>query len=76
MKELPQKLTNSQLPGTGHIARGKNPLPEGDDNFDDFSYEDAGDDYYNSYNFLEQYKEKVGQYIVGLRQSGLSTEGY
>ena len=26
--------------------------------------------------FLEQYKDKVGQYIVGLRESDRSTEGY
>ena len=72
----PKVLTHSQLSKTVDVARGKNPLPEEDDNFDDFSYEDAVDDDYNSYNFSEQYKERVGQYIVELRQSVKSTESY
>ena len=36
------------------VPRGKNPLPEYDDNFDDFSYEDADDKDYNFYNFSEK----------------------
>ena len=61
---------------TVDVDRGKNPLPEKDDNFDDFSYEDVVDDDYNSYNFSELYKEKVGQYIVALRQSATSKENF
>ena len=72
--ELPPKLTNSQLSKTVDVARGKNLSPEENDNFDDFSYEDVVDDDYNSYNFSELYKAKVGQYIVELRASGTSTE--
>ena len=76
-KILPLKvLIPSQPPVIVVVPRGKNPIPEDDYNFDDFSYEDGDDKDYNSYNFLEKYKEKVGQYIVELKESGRSTEGY
>ena len=57
--ELPPKLTNSQLPKTVELARGKNPLPQDNDNVDYFSYEDADDDYYNSYIFCNNIKREL-----------------
>ena len=58
------------------MARGKNLFHLEDDNFDDFSYAKVVEDDYNSYNFTDSYKAKVGQYIVALRASGTSTESY
>ena len=58
------------------MGRGKNSPSDDEDKFDHFSYEDADNKDYNFYNFSEQYKEKVGQYITELRESGSSTEDY
>ena len=76
-KELPPKRSNQTiLPRTVNVSRGKDPPAKDYDNFDGFSYEFADDKDYNSYNFSEKYKKKVGQYIVELRQSGRSGEGF
>ena len=72
----PKVLTHSQISNTVDVARGKNLTHLEDDNFDDFSYEKVVEDDYNSYNFTESYKAKVGQYIVALRASRTSTESY